>query len=350
MNLRIKKGYDYISEVIYHDGRDLSPYSLSLYITLDPIVDPELVVKLKNHGKGYVIEIPREDMEPLDGVYYYEIVASNGGKDKLISSGDIVFEGEFEKTGKHQNASQYITTDHLKKLPTLEDMKGIIPHIPTEEEIKALIPEGVTLDDVREIIPKGITLDDVRSIMPKSLTEDDVKALIPKPAEVPEFNEYSDDKVIKVLLDNIIGGGDTLVTKDHKTGKLKVTTYVSPITIQSINGQQGKLSIVGDGGTSVTSENGTITISASGGGNETGETFEALSKNLRSYPATLSYTGSQLTSIAYNTGSGTITKTLNYTGFQLTSLVFSGDTPSWLTDTTKTLAYTGSQLTSWSYS
>lgn len=80
------------------------------------------------------------------------------------------------------------------------------------------------------------------------------------------------------------------------------------------------------------------------------QSFEALSKNLRTYPATLSYTGNQLTSIAYDTGSGTITKTLGYTGNQLTSLTLSGDTPSWLTETTKTLVYTDNQLTGWSYS
>ena len=46
-----------------------------------------------------------------------------------------------------------------------------------------------------------------------------------------------------------------------------------------------------------------------------GDTFEKTSKNLASYPNTLTYTGSQLTSITYTTPTpGTITKTLNYTG------------------------------------
>ena len=49
--------------------------------------------------------------------------------------------------------------------------------------------------------------------------------------------------------------------------------------------------------------------------------FEKTSKNLASYPYTLTYTGENLTSIAYTTPTpGTITKTLNYTGDVLTSI------------------------------
>jgi hypothetical protein len=77
--------------------------------------------------------------------------------------------------------------------------------------------------------------------------------------------------------------------------------------------------------------------------------FETVSKNLKSYPATLSYTGSTLNSIAYTTPSGTITKTLNYTGDKLTSVVLSGATPSGI-ELTKTLIYTADNLTGIAYS
>jgi hypothetical protein len=90
------------------------------------------------------------------------------------------------------------------------------------------------------------------------------------------------------------------------------------------------------------------TLEKGGGSGGLGETFETVSKNLKGYPYTLGYTGSQLTSIAYNTGTGTITKTLNYTGSQLTSLVLSGATPGGI-NLTKTLGYTGSQLTGITY-
>lgn len=77
--------------------------------------------------------------------------------------------------------------------------------------------------------------------------------------------------------------------------------------------------------------------------------FEGVSKNLRSWGYTLNYTGSKLTSIDYSNGANTITKTLNYTNGILTSIVLSGDTPSGIS-INKTLTYTGSSLTSITYS
>lgn len=74
--------------------------------------------------------------------------------------------------------------------------------------------------------------------------------------------------------------------------------------------------------------------------------FETVSKNLPASGATLSYTGENLTSIAYVNG---VTKTLNYTGDNLTSVVLSGSTPSGI-DLTKTLSYTGENITSIVYS
>lgn len=79
------------------------------------------------------------------------------------------------------------------------------------------------------------------------------------------------------------------------------------------------------------------------------QTFETVSKNLINYPATLNYTGADLTSIDYTTGGGTITKTFGYTAGVLTSITLSGDTPAGIA-TTKTLGYTGDDLTSINYS
>lgn len=80
------------------------------------------------------------------------------------------------------------------------------------------------------------------------------------------------------------------------------------------------------------------------------ESFETVSKNLRSFPYTLIYTSGVLTSIDYDLGGGlSILKTLNYTSGVLTSIVLSGDTPAGI-DLTKTLTYTGGVLTGVSYS
>lgn len=80
-------------------------------------------------------------------------------------------------------------------------------------------------------------------------------------------------------------------------------------------------------------------------------TFEAINKNLRSFPYTLTYSGSNVSTIVYNLGGGlSITKTFSYSAGKLTSIVLSGDLPVALEFLTKTLSYTGSKLTSVSYS
>lgn len=78
--------------------------------------------------------------------------------------------------------------------------------------------------------------------------------------------------------------------------------------------------------------------------------FEAISKNLKTYPYTFNYTGDVLTSIVYSIGDGdTITKTLGYTSGVLTSITLSGELPPQLFKTTKTLTYTDGKLTSIGY-
>lgn len=82
-----------------------------------------------------------------------------------------------------------------------------------------------------------------------------------------------------------------------------------------------------------------------------GVTFENLSKNLKSFPNTLTYdsgTG-DLQTIVYNTGTGSITKTFTYTLGKLSDIVLSGDLPADLLATTKVFVYTGDNLTSISY-
>jgi len=89
-----------------------------------------------------------------------------------------------------------------------------------------------------------------------------------------------------------------------------------------------------------------IEFTTGGGGGGVSVSYETVSKNLAASDAVLSYTGDNLTSIAYFNG---ITKTLNYTGDNLTSVVLSGSTPGGI-DLVKTLSYTGDTLTGVTYS
>lgn len=79
------------------------------------------------------------------------------------------------------------------------------------------------------------------------------------------------------------------------------------------------------------------------------ESYETVSKNLKSWNASFNYSSGNLVSIVYTSGADTITKTFNYTGSNLTSIVLSGDTPSGI-NLTKNFNYTGSDLTSITYS
>jgi hypothetical protein len=83
-----------------------------------------------------------------------------------------------------------------------------------------------------------------------------------------------------------------------------------------------------------------------GGGSSVKKSFETVAKNLRAEDATLSYTGSDLTSVEYANG---VTKTLQYTNGDLTQITLSGSTPSGI-DLVKTLGYADGNLVSVSYS
>lgn len=78
------------------------------------------------------------------------------------------------------------------------------------------------------------------------------------------------------------------------------------------------------------------------------ETFESVSKNVRTWDYTIQRTGSDITSITYSKGVETVVKTFGYTGADLTSLTLSGDTPFGIL-LVKTLTYTNDELTGVSY-
>lgn len=81
------------------------------------------------------------------------------------------------------------------------------------------------------------------------------------------------------------------------------------------------------------------------------ETFETISRNLKAYPATLSYSGGQVTSVTYDLGGGlSIVKTLTYSGSDVSGITLSGDTPGGVS-LTKSLIQDGSgNVTGWDYS
>lgn len=79
------------------------------------------------------------------------------------------------------------------------------------------------------------------------------------------------------------------------------------------------------------------------------ETFESVSKNLKAYPVALTYDNGILSSLAYTTPSGTITKTLGFVGGILTTVTLSGATPSGIA-LVKEFTYTDGAVSSINYS
>lgn len=79
------------------------------------------------------------------------------------------------------------------------------------------------------------------------------------------------------------------------------------------------------------------------------QSFDTVSRNLSGYPYSITYTGTQITSVVFNLGTTTTTKTFNYSSGLLTSIVLSGDTPDGI-KLTKSFSYTSGKISSVSYS
>ena len=123
---------------------------------------------------------------------------------------------------------------------------------------------------------------------------------------------------------------------------------ISSITVTTDSGERtitSNVSIVGGTGITTSMTGNVVTINATPIAN----TFEALSKNIKSYPYALVRTGSTITSIQYTTPStDIITKTFNYTSGKISSISITG-VPLANVVYTKTLAYSGADITGASY-
>ena len=112
---------------------------------------------------------------------------------------------------------------------------------------------------------------------------------------------------------------------------------------QGVQGPTGFTGSKGDQG--LTGFVGSQGIQGPAGSSSSENTFEAVSKNLKSYSSVLNYAGDSISSIVYDLGAGNfITKTFGYTpGGLVSTIVLSGNTPVGV-DLTKQLSYSGSTL------
>lgn len=112
------------------------------------------------------------------------------------------------------------------------------------------------------------------------------------------------------------------------------TGDTGPQGLQGIQGIQGEMGPQGPAGDD---------------GVDAPTSFETVSKNLKGYPYTLSYSSGVLSAMVYTTESGIITKSFTYSLGILTSITLSGDTPNGIA-LVKNLVYTNGVLTSVGYS
>lgn len=192
---------------------------------------------------------------------------------------------------------------------------------------------------VDKIAGKGLSTEDYTT------TEKNKLAGIETGAEVnvqSDWNAASGDAFIanKPVISGTNTGDQNLFSTIAVSGQSNVVADSTTDTLTLVAGSNITLT--------TNATNDSITIEATGGGSAA-ETFETVSKNLKSWGGVLNYTNGVLTSIVYTDGVDTITKTLNYTNTVLTSIVLSGDTPAGI-DLTKTLGYTNGSLTSITYS
>lgn len=194
---------------------------------------------------------------------------------------------------------------------------------------------------VDKIAGKGLSTEDYTT------TEKNKLAGIETGAEVnvqSDWNAASGDAFIanKPVISGTNTGDQNLFSTIAVSGQSNVVADSTTDTLTLVAGSNITLT--------TNATNDSITIEATGGGGgSAAETFETVSKNLKSWGGVLNYTNGVLTSIVYTDGVDTITKTLNYTNTVLTSIVLSGDTPAGI-DLTKTLGYTNGSLTSITYS
>ena len=117
--------------------------------------------------------------------------------------------------------------------------------------------------------------------------------------------------------------------------------------VASLNGLTGDVTLSAGTNITLTPAGNTITIASTGG---LSESFETVSKNLKAYPYTITYSGGDIDTITYDLGGGmSIIKTFGYTSGDVTSITLSGDTPGGI-DLIKTISYVGGAVDNVVYS
>ena len=287
-----------------------------------------------------------------------------------------------EEVKKAKNSLEILTEEKLayldNALKQFEEkradlLKGIDSSI--EEREKYLTDEfGNSIDTLKASVSSEIT--PLRDVLSESIKEAKLIIKQLKNVKIKDGVDGKDadeelivDRVLeKIVLpeykDVVLDGGEEIVAKinelpidpDFQIDASHIKNLPEPKMIGGGSTarnlyQLGDVSLSSPTNNQVLKYNSTTRLweNSTGGGSE--ETFESVSKNLKSYPYEISYTGGgDIDFVTYDLGGGqTIIKTFGYTSGDVTSVTLSEDTPSGI-NLIKTITYVSGNVDNISYS
>jgi len=241
-----------------------------------------------------------------------------------------------------------------------------------EEREKYLTDEfGNTIDTLKASVSSEIT--PLRDVLSESIKEAQTVIKQLKKVKIKDGKDADETLIVDRVLEKIVlpeyketvlDSGEQIVDKinaldlsdENKIDASHIKNLPEPKMIGGGSTarnlyQLGDVSISSPSNNQVLKYNATTRLWENGTGGGSEETFESVSKNLKSYPYEISYTGGgDIDFVTYDLGGGqTIIKTFGYTSGDVTSVTLSEDTPSGI-NLIKTITYVSGNVDNISYS
>jgi len=305
----------------------------------------------------------------------------NAIKKDVVTPQDIkgfisVFLEEVKKT---KDSLEIVTNDKVAYLEEVlkqfeEKRADLLESIDSsiEEREKYLTDEfGNTIDTLKASVSSEIT--PLRDVLSESIKE--AQAIIKqlKNVKIKDGKDADEELIVEKVLEKIVlpeykdvvlDGGEEIVAKINELPidpdfQIDASHIKNLPEAKMIGGgstarnlyQLGDVSLSSPTNNQVLKYNSNTGLWENGTGGGSEETFESVSKNLKSYPYEISYTGGgDIDFVTYDLGGGqTIIKTFGYTSGDVTSVTLSEDTPSGI-NLIKTITYVSGNVDNISYS
>lgn len=291
---------------------------------MNPKLEKLKKILSKSLGLNDVVFLAKEIVELDDKI---DVV-----KDSVLSNEKSQETVKAEINKKIEDLSDFVKENKINESFIIDSIKESIIISPVENGKDYILTESDKKEIASKIEPKVITkvIERTEIVKEQPIITNEIVKEITKDIE-------PNDLVIKI---NSLSEDDEKIDASHIKGlpefKGKDGRYMN---------RPGIVEAPRDGKQYARKNRDWVEIQSNG----LGDSFETISKNLKSYPYAFNKTGNVLDSITYTLPTGTIVKTFNRTGIILNSIVLSGDTPSGV-DLTKTYNRVGEVLTDITYS